>query len=250
MFKNIRQGWILFQALLIIMVSTCVMQATPYVIGMEIDSVFGAEKRVYTGSVIKFEGGNFSLMGAGSWNQGVVPNGDGSPPWDGTSVLSPQGNIGNYVYGTGGFAGNPYSPNWTPQTAQFWGSLCGCGSAGFYFQQNSVGGSNQVKLTVENSPFANITAWTWFDLNNPSILHPFFLGSDSVGATASFTPSEKWGLAVNSLYYSTLNNNIPAFTAWQDVPNQGVPEPGTYVLTGFGFAAFVIRRWRQSKLNN
>ncbi len=251
MFEKIMRNRILILVLLL-MVLTCGMQASPYtatsplILGMDTNPILGGTTRTYTGMVVHMTG-NFNLISSGNtiggWQTGVTPDENGAPYWDGNSPLSSQAiNVGNYVYGTGGFVGNLSSPNWTPATAQYWGTGSG-GSAGFSFQQ--VSGGNQANMTVEISLLASITSLAWYDLSAPNTLYNIFVGSDTAGATASFTPTANWGLMSNGSYRSTNNASVAGFSAWQGPPDQGVPEPITFVLMGAGLIGIACLRRQQ-----
>jgi len=218
---------------------------SPLILGMDTNPILGGGTRTYTGMVVHMTG-NFNLVAAGNtvgaWQAGVTPDENGAPYWDGNSLLSSQAiNIGNYVYGTGGFTGNLSSPNWTPANAQYWGTGSG-GSAGFSFQQLS--GGNQANMTVEISLLASITSLAWYDLSAPNVLYNIFAGSDTAGATASFTPTQNWGIISNGSYRSTNNRSVSGFSAWQGPPDQGVPEPMTFVLMGAGLVGIAALRRR------
>lgn len=255
MFTHQKKSGIIIIFALLLMVFPCVMQATPYtinsplILGMDTNPILGGGTRTYTGMVVHMTG-NFNLVSAGntigSWQPGVTPDENGAPYWDGNSLLSTQPiNIGNYVYGTGGFTGNPSSPGWTPATAQYWGTGSG-GSAGFSFQQ--VSGGNQANMTVEISLLASITSLAWYDLSAPNVLYNIFVGSDTPGATASFTPTANWGLMSNNLYRSTNNAAVPGFTAFQGPPDtsSAVPEPMSFVLMGAGLVGIAALRRRHN----
>ncbi|MEY4602188.1 MAG: hypothetical protein RL292_129 [Candidatus Parcubacteria bacterium] len=243
MFKKINQNRILI-LVLILAALTCSLQAAPYttnsplILGMDTNPILGGGTRTYTGMVVHMLG-NFTLMPSGNtvgaWQPGAPANENGGEFWDGNSLLSSQAiNIGNYVYGNEGFTGNLSSPGWTPATAQYWGTGSG-GSASFYFQQNS--GGNQANMTVEISLLASITSLAWYDTTAPNVLYNIFTGSSTAGSTASFTPTASWGLISNGAYRSTNNTAVAGFSPWQGPPDQGVPEPGTFLTMAAGLIA-------------
>jgi hypothetical protein len=62
----------------------------------------------------------------------------------------------------------------------------------FFFQREEPTNSAVLKLEVD--PAANIDEFGWYDINDPSKLHPVFLGPDSPVTNDTFSPSAQYGL--------------------------------------------------------
>ncbi|MHB1316828.1 MAG: PEP-CTERM sorting domain-containing protein [Minisyncoccota bacterium] len=199
--------------------------------------------------------GNFSLVtGCGSgqnscvpngaWQPMVVPNEDGSPYWDGNSSDSSQlMNVGNHVLGTGGFTGNPNSPNWGIAGTQYFGTNSG-GAAGFYFKP--VSGNVTTDMKIEVSANANVNYLAYALLSAPNTDYILFSGPANPGSTISFTPPSDFILKFNNgtSTYRT-DGNIQAAAAFQQTP---VPEPMTFLLIGGGLVGIAALRRRQQKV--
>jgi hypothetical protein len=61
----------------------------------------------------------------------------------------------------------------------------------FFLQREELTSSATLKL--EASPNANIDEFGWYDITDPSVLHPIFLGSDSPITNDTFSPSPQYG---------------------------------------------------------
>ena len=140
-----------------------------------------------------------------TWEPTWTANENGDPYWDGNSSDYTQpGNIGNFIAGTGAFAGHPQSPN-NPSMPYLKGTGTNAGANGMpidvYFQSAAP---NWAALKIE---VAGLSNWNYFgiykqgelpsDLNEllttpPGSLGPsgksmlLFQGTDSPGASLTF----------------------------------------------------------------
>ncbi len=140
-----------------------------------------------------------------NWQAAWTANEDGNPYWDGNSSDYTQpGNIGNFIAGTGAFAGHPQSPN-NPSMPYLEGSGANAGPNGMpidvYFQSAAP---NWAALKIE---VAGLSNWNYFgiykqgdlpsDLNEllttpPGTQGPsgksmlLFKGTDGPGASLTF----------------------------------------------------------------
>jgi hypothetical protein len=63
---------------------------------------------------------------------------------------------------------------------------------------------------LEVAANANINEFGWYNIANPSVLHPIFTGPDSAPATDPFTPSAQYGFYLTSdggTYYTQSSLN-------------------------------------------
>ena len=140
-----------------------------------------------------------------TWEPTWTANENGDPYWDGNSSDYTQpGNIGNFIAGTGAFAGHPQSPN-NPSMPYLKGTGTNAGANGMpidvYFQSAAP---NWAALKIE---VAGLSNWNYFgiykqgelpsDLNEllttpPGSLGPsgksmlLFKGTDGPGASLTF----------------------------------------------------------------
>lgn len=87
-----------------------------------------------------------------SWEGAWSANEDGDPYWDGNSIdYSQPGNIGNFIAGTGAFAGHPQSPN-NPSMPYLKGTGANAGANGMpidvYFQTGAQPNWAAIKIEV------------------------------------------------------------------------------------------------------
>ena len=61
----------------------------------------------------------------------------------------------------------------------------------FFFQREELTNSAVLKLEVD--PAANIDEFGWYNIADPSVLHPVFLGPESPTTDDTFTPSSQYG---------------------------------------------------------
>jgi hypothetical protein len=62
----------------------------------------------------------------------------------------------------------------------------------FFFEREQLTSSAVLKLEVD--PAADIDEFGWYDINNPTVLHPVFLGDESPDTNDTFAPSAQYGL--------------------------------------------------------
>lgn len=147
--------------------------------------------------------------------QGWVPadlNENGSPYWDNTSLDGSDKNIGYLI--------NPPTSPLTdaPGPLPFWGTSGGSADLEFYFQRTAS--SSAVSLKLEIASNSNINEFGWYDIDEPSVLNPLFVGTDAAPSANTFSPSERYGFYLKSpgdgTYYtqSSLNSD-PSDTGHQ-----------------------------------
>jgi hypothetical protein len=62
----------------------------------------------------------------------------------------------------------------------------------FFFQREEL--TNFASLKLEVDPAADIDEFGWYNVTDPSVLHPVFLGPESPVTNDTFTPSPQYGL--------------------------------------------------------
>jgi hypothetical protein len=97
-----------------------------------------------------------------AWQSGWAANENGDPYWDGDSSDYMQpGNIGNFIAGSGAFAGHPQSPN-NPSMPYLEGTGTNAGANGMpidvYFQSAAP---NWAALKIE---VAGLSKWNYFGI--------------------------------------------------------------------------------------
>jgi hypothetical protein len=113
-------------------------------------------------------------------------NESGTPYWDNSSLDGYQRNAGYYLINA------PTAPlDGAPGALMFWGLAGGNADLSFYFQRTAS--SSDVNLKLEIAGNSNINEFGWYDITDPSVQHPLFLGPDSAPATNTFSPSEQYG---------------------------------------------------------
>ena len=139
-------------------------------------------------------------------------NENGSPYWDNPSMDGSKQNVGFYLVDA------PTAPlTGAPGALPFWGNSFssntdsgGSADLNFFFQRNASSSSAILKLEVAGR--SNLNEFGWYDIQEPSILHPLFAGPDAALDTNNFSPSSSYGFYLKSdsseLYYtqSSLNS--------------------------------------------
>lgn len=160
-----------------------------------------------------------------SWEGAWSANEDGDPYWDGNSIdYSQPGNIGNFIAGTGAFAGHPQSPN-NPSMPYLKGTGANAGANGtpidVYFQTGAQPNWAAIKIEV-----AGLSNYNYFGIYKqgelPSSLNELlttppgtlgssgksmllFRGADGPGQTITFlTPWSDFGF-----YLATESQTTP-----------------------------------------
>lgn len=221
----------------------------PLILGADDNPVTGDKD--YQDMIVKMFG-NFDVVALcgtgqtncnalGGWQNMVIPDQNGVPYWDGNSADSALVmNVGNYALGTGGFTGNPTSPNWSVGQAQYWGTASG-GTAGFAFTPN--GGNVSTTMVVEISANSNINYLAWALASAPNTWYTIFSGPATEGATASFTPTGQFIMGFsNGQTMFRSDGSTQAMALMQGE----VPEPMTFVLMGVGLVGVAILRRRNN----
>lgn len=72
----------------------------------------------------------------------------------------------------------------------------------FLFQRDELTSSAVLKLEVD--PAANLDEFGWYDVADPSVLHPIFLGSESPATNDTFAPSPQYGFYLRRGSYPTF----------------------------------------------
>jgi hypothetical protein len=149
-------------------------------------------------------GAAFQSWGVTNLNQ------NGAPYWDNTSLDGSNMNVGFFLVNapTAPLAG-------APGALPFWGNTFnsvtdtgGTADPSFFFQKNSS--FSIANLELEVAANANINEFGWYNIANPSVLHPIFTGPDSAPATDPFTPSAQYGFYLTSdggTYYTQSSLN-------------------------------------------
>jgi hypothetical protein len=123
-----------------------------------------------------------------SWTTADV-NQNGTPYWDGNSYDSGDSyNIGNYITNTGGFS-NGSGPG---VAYKYWGTATGGSDS---FSMDWISGSNNVAMKLEVAGYASNNEFGYFDSQG---YHVLFSGSQTPGAAAIFTPTEKYAFYLKS----------------------------------------------------
>lgn len=144
-----------------------------------------------------------------NWNTSVLDE-DGTPYWDGNSWDGTDLNIGNYLTGTGGFAGDT-----NYGTLPYWGFSSGAADLNFYVASTSA---SEVTLKLEIAGYAPFNKFGWYDINTGT-KYQLFDGPDSAGETATITVSSNFGFYIDvpsasgdPTYYTESSRNIKTTT--------------------------------------
>ncbi len=115
-------------------------------------------------------------------------NENGVPFWDTQSLDGGGMNIGYCLTGLGGTCTVPGAPGAIP--------YLGVGTnpePNFSFLRTNPVQQAIFKLEITSTTAAALNEFGWYDLTNPGILNPIFLGPQGPGATTLFTPSASYG---------------------------------------------------------
>jgi hypothetical protein len=169
------------------------------------------------------------LAGDASWRAFQTPaTAGGTAFWNRSSYdgANHDCNIGYWLSGTGGctagagtFLAN--SPRLTPQ-------YLGDSTTDFQLTKAPTTASVTVTNRQEVSVWSQTNEFGWFDTTTPGILNRLFLGTTTVGASATFVPSGSYGFYITSkegTYLSTGDGDARThFAVFQLRPN------GRYII--------------------
>ena len=134
-----------------------------------------------------------------SWAYANI-NEDGKPYWDTPSFDGANQSIG--------FLLTNHSPTplpGAPGAIPFWGNAYNTGTDtgggadfNFFFNKNSP--STQMMLQLEISAHATANEFGWYDVSNPSILNPIFLGSAVAGSQQNAVLPNQYGFYLRALH--------------------------------------------------
>jgi hypothetical protein len=131
----------------------------------------------------------FGTAGSGfqTWTTANL-NEDGTPFWDNTSTDGPQKNIGYCMAGGGGCTISPL-----PGALPYWGTASGGADTSVYFGNTGpLAGGATMLIEIAGLASTNEFGWVGYDPLTNSLttgLNVIFTGSDTAGASATFTPS-------------------------------------------------------------
>lgn len=131
-------------------------------------------------------------------------NENGRPYWDQRSMDGGDLNIG-YCLTDASTAHLTGAPGALP----FWGNAYnssadkgGSADPSFFFQRTVL--SSTVSLKLEIAGLSNVNQFGWYDITEPSVLNPLFVGQDSAPASTVFSPSEEYGFYLKTVGGATF----------------------------------------------
>jgi hypothetical protein len=131
-----------------------------------------------------------------SWDVRDI-NDNGKPYWDNKSLdgkkQTKKTNVGFYLTDA-----SSAPLDGAPGDLPYWGTAGkskkttgGNADLSFFFQREEL--TNSAVLKLEADPAANIDEFGWYDIADPSVLHPIFLGPESPVTNDTFAPSPQYG---------------------------------------------------------
>ncbi len=157
-------------------------------------------------------------------------NQNGTPYWDNPSQDGPNKNVGFFLINapTAQLAG-------APGALPYWGNTFNSatdsgGTPDLNFTFDRTAAFSVANLELEVAQNANINEFGWYNVDDPSVLHPIFLGPDSAPSTDTFSPSAQYGFylkGADGTYYTQSSLNPSGDTSHQHfVIFQGSSTPG------------------------
>ncbi len=144
------------------------------------------------------------VKGDASWHPFQTPSTTGTAFWNNWSLdNSHDCNIGYWLSGTGGCAARSgtfqaTSPKVTPP-------YLGDATTGFQLTKAPTTASVTVTNRQEVSAWSQTNEFGWYDTSTPGILNRLFLGTMTVGASATFVPSGSYGFYITSKEGTSLS---------------------------------------------
>jgi hypothetical protein len=132
------------------------------------------------------------------WDASEI-NDNGKPFWDNKS-LSLNGKKQKKKKNVGFYLTDALSAplDDAPGDLPYWGTAGkakkkngGNADLNFFFEREELTNSAVLKLEVDSA--SNLDEFGWYDVADPSVLHPIFLGSDSPDTNDTFAPSAQYG---------------------------------------------------------
>jgi hypothetical protein len=192
--------------------------------------------------------GDISIVAPGGVYQNLLPsvvNEQGAIYWDHASLDGAHMNAGYCLLNIGGChaPGSPYNG---------YQYLAAPGGGQIFDITFLASGPVTVNLLIEIAASASVQTLGWYDPSQPAVLHQLFSGSDTSGASVTFTPPGRFALYSTNghgqFYSSVSASNLNESSTQQHFAFfQPVPEPGTLVLAGLGLVAAGLTRRRPSR---
>jgi hypothetical protein len=155
------------------------------------------------------------VASSGGWQSFPATVTESGPAfWENHSSDGPHENVGYFLTNTGTFAGSTTGPG----PLSYWGTASGGYVTNFYFTSMST--SNAALMLASIAGFANGNSFGWYDVTNPSVLHPILAGPASSNPNSvSFAPSASYGFwmraANGNIFYTQSSLDSPGYVGHQ-----------------------------------
>jgi hypothetical protein len=137
------------------------------------------------------------VKGDSSWRAFEAPSTSGSAFWNNWSLDgNHEANIGYWLNSTGDYTARGWAAGTLGVTST--PDYLGDATTGFRFTKAPTTASITFTNRQENSAWSATNEFGWFDAADRDSLNPLFLGTTTVGATATFVPSDTYGFYVKS----------------------------------------------------